>query len=219
MEHKILIDKIPDISIVLCTFNRATYLPTCIESVINQTFTRWELLIVDDGSHDDTFTVINPYLEEFENIRYLKHKNRKLFFAKNIGIQASFGNYITFIDSDDTYHHQHLESRWQYLMEHPDVDLVEGGFVSDEEIWVVDYFKPSQTINLRNCVLGPTFFGKRHVFFQLGGFREIAYGEDTDFWRRAEHVFKTHKIIEPQTYVYSRADTSITKSVMAERTP
>lgn len=202
----------PEISVILCTYNRAKYLNDCIESVINQTYENWELVIVDDGSEDNSFEVIQPYIQKFNNIRYLKHQNRKLGLSKNAGIQASFGKYITFIDSDDTYNINHLESRWQYMQSDPEVDLIEGGFFSEEEVFVADYFQAGKTINLRECVLGPTFLGKRKVFFELGGFNNIAYGEDTDFWERASKIFKTQKITEPQTYVYTRAETSITKT-------
>ncbi|BAY98818.1 family 2 glycosyl transferase [Tolypothrix tenuis PCC 7101] len=208
----IIFDISPQISVLLCTYNREQYLSNCINSVINQTFKDWELVIVDDGSQDNTFAIVNPYLQEFRNIRYLKHQNRKLGYAKNAGIQASFGRYITFIDSDDAYKPNHLESRIGYMQTHPEIDLIEGGFDSEEEIWVADYYQPGKTINLRECVLGPTFFGKRQVFFELKGFNNIPYGEDTDFWQRAETIFKTQKITEPQTYIYTRAETSITKT-------
>ncbi|MEB3182023.1 MAG: glycosyltransferase family 2 protein, partial [Nostocaceae cyanobacterium] len=104
----------PEISIILCTYNRAKYLTNCIDSVINQTFPNWELIIVDDGSQDNTFEIVNTYFKDFANIRYLKHQNKKQCYAKNAGIQASFGNYITFIDSDDAYKSNHLESRLSY---------------------------------------------------------------------------------------------------------
>ncbi len=202
----------PEISIILCTYNRAKYLNKCIDSVINQSFKNLELIIVDDGSEDNTFEIVQPYFQQFNNIRYLKHQNRKLGLSKNAGIQTSFGKYITFIDSDDTYQINHLESRWEYMQLHPAVDLIEGGFFSDEEILVADYFQTGKTINLRECVLGPTFFGKRKVFFELGGFNNIPYGEDTDFWERSQEKFKTQKLTEPQTYIYTRAETSITKT-------
>ncbi|WP_233258357.1 glycosyltransferase family A protein [[Phormidium] sp. ETS-05] len=204
----------PEITIILCTYNRAKYIKTCLDSVIEQTFTNWELLVVDDGSADNTFDLVNPYLENYGNIRYLKHKNRKLSFSKNVGLQASFGKFITFLDSDDTYKPNHLESRLAYMKANPDLDLIQGGFFSEEEIFVVDYYAQDKTINLRECVLGPTFFGKREVFFELNGFNNISYGEDTDFWQRAEKIFKTKKIRGPETYVYTRAETSITKSVL-----
>ena len=204
----------PEVSIILCTYNRAKYLSQCLDSVIDQTFQNWELLVVDDGSNDQTFEIVNPYLQKTQNIRYLKHKNRKLAYSKNVGIQASFSPYITFLDSDDTYAANHIESRFNYLKSHPEIDLIQGGFFSDEDIIVADYYKPGKTINLKECVLGPTFFGKRKVFFELKGFDNIAYGEDTDFWQRAEKVFKTHNITNPETYIYTRAETSITKSVL-----
>ncbi|MTJ10987.1 MULTISPECIES: glycosyltransferase family A protein [unclassified Anabaena] len=204
----------PEVSIILCTYNRGQYLNQCIDSVINQTFLNWELLVVDDGSDDHTFEIVNPYLHKSVNIRYLKHKNRKLAYSKNVGIQASFSPYITFLDSDDTYAPHHIESRLSYLKSHPEIDLLQGGFFSEEEILVADYYEPGKTINLKECVLGPTFFGKRKVFFELKGFNNIAYGEDTDLWERAEKIFKTHNLTAPETYNYTRAETSITKSVL-----
>jgi glycosyltransferase involved in cell wall biosynthesis len=207
-------DPSPEISIVLCTYDREKYLDKCINSVINQTFTDWELLVVDDGSQDNTFEVVNPYVQKFKNIRYLKHQNKKQCYAKNAGIQASFGKIITFIDSDDTYKPNHLEPRLEYLKSNPEIDLLEGGVSIEEEIFVADYFQPGKTINLRECVMGATFFGKRNVFFELQGFRHISYGEDTDFWERANKVFKTEKITQPESYVYTRAETSITKGAM-----
>jgi glycosyltransferase involved in cell wall biosynthesis len=207
-------DPSPEISIVLCTYDREKYLDKCINSVINQTFTDWELLVVDDGSQDNTFEVVNLYVQKFKNIRYLKHQNKKQCYAKNAGIQASFGKIITFIDSDDTYKPNHLEPRLEYLKSNPEIDLLEGGVLIEEEIFVADYFQPGKTINLRECVMGATFFGKRKVFFELQGFRHISYGEDTDFWERANKVFKTEKITQPETYVYTRAETSITKRAM-----
>jgi glycosyltransferase involved in cell wall biosynthesis len=205
---------IPEVSIILPTYNRASYLDKCIQSVIKQTFEDWELIVVDDGSNDHSFAIVNPYLRKFDKIRYLKHSNRKLGYARNAGIQASFGKYITFIDSDDHYFPNHIESRLDYLYSHPGIDLIEGGFFLEEEVLVADYFQTGKLINLQECVLGPTFFGKRHVFFELNGFNDIAYGEDTDLWERAERRFKTHKLSEPQTYYYSRAESSITKNML-----
>ncbi|MDZ8183252.1 MAG: glycosyltransferase family A protein [Nostoc sp. ChiSLP02] len=201
----------PEISIILSTYNREKYLNDCINSVLEQTFKNWELLIVDDGSQDETFTVVNSYLQQYENIRYLKHQNRKAAFARNAGIQASFGNYITFIDSDDTYKNNHLESRFEYMKANPEIDLIEGGWEIEEEFFVADFFKPGEKISIRECVVGGTFFGKRKVFWEVKGFNNVHYGEDAELWSRAEKIFKTQRIKEPETYIYTRSDTSTTK--------
>lgn len=209
-------DTKPAISVILCTYNRDSYLVRCIDSVFAQTFVDFELIVIDDGSNDNTFHVVNQYINERINIRYVKHQNRKLALSKNIGILCSFGKYITFIDSDDAYNPNHLQGRYDYLENHADIDLVQGGFYSDETIYVKDYYQPDKVINLRDCVLGPTFFGKRQVFEQLNGFQQIAYGEDTDFWARAEALFNTAHLHDLETYIYTRAETSITKEATAK---
>ncbi|MBD2612881.1 MAG: glycosyltransferase family 2 protein [Nostoc sp. ZfuVER08] len=204
----------PEVSVILATYNRENYLNNCIDSIINQTFDDWELIVVDDGSQDNTFTVVNDYLQKFNNIRYLKHQNRKAAYSRNAGIQASFGNYITFIDSDDTYKINHLKSRWEYMQANPEIDLIEGGYEIEEEFFVADCFKFGEKISIRECVVGGTFFGKRKVFWELKGFNNVDYGEDAELWSRAEKIFKTHKIKEPETYIYTRTETSTTKIFM-----
>ncbi len=204
-------DHQPKISIVTCTYNRDYCLAKCIDSVVNQTFSEWELIIVDDGSNDDTFNVIDKYLSDFNNIRYLKQKNKKQAYAKNTGIQASFGEYITFLDSDDSYLYNHLESRIKYMQANPEVDAISGGFTTDEEIFVVDYFQPEQKINIKQCVIVGTIFAKRKVFFELQGFNNLSYGEDTEFWLRVKEKFNARIISQPETYVYTRAIDSISK--------
>ncbi len=77
----------PEITVILCTYNRVNHLKNCIDSVINQTCQDWELVVVDDGSQDDTFELVNSYLQKIPKIRYLKHQNRKLGYAKNAGFR------------------------------------------------------------------------------------------------------------------------------------
>lgn len=204
-------DRKPLVSILLCTYNRARFLNRCIDSVLAQTCTDWELLVVDDGSADDTFQIVDSYIRQYPNIRYMKHQNKKLALSRNVGIMAAFGDYITFIDSDDAYAPDHLQSRIDYMRQNPDIDLVQGGIFLEEDIFLADYYKPGQLISIRDCVVGPTFFGKREVFFGMGGFNIIYYGEDAEFWARAQNVFRLASITRPETYLYSRADDSITK--------
>jgi hypothetical protein len=102
------------------------------------------------------------------------------------------------------------------MQANPEIDLIVGGFEIAEEFFVADYFQPDQVISIRECIAGGTFFGERRIFFELKGFNNIAYGEDVDLWERAEKTFKTQKIKEPETYVYTRAEDSITKVFLDE---
>lgn len=200
----------PEISVIMPTFNRARYLENAVQSAISQSFENWELIIVDDGSSDNTLETLDPYIDRYPNIRYLRHKNRKAALSRNAGIQASFGRYITFLDSDDHYLSNHLESRMAIIKEYHDVSLLSGGFICDENMMVKDRNNPDRLINIQECVLGGTFFGKRELFFSLKGFRDLEYAEDADLWERAVNRFSVKKIENPKTYVYQRAEDSIT---------
>ena len=207
----------PTVSVVLGTWNRAPLLSRCIESVLAQTIPNWELIVVDDGSEDDTFAVVDAYLRQHANIRYLRQSNRGAPLARNAGILAASGRHLTFLDSDDHYLPNHLASRLELLRAHPEVDLLQGGLLLEEEVLVVDYYRRDRMIDLRNCVVLPTFFGRREVFLELGGFRDLPYGEDTDLWERAGERFQRLWIREPATYAYTRAATSITRQAEAEQ--
>lgn len=96
-------------SIILPTYNRAVFLPKAIESVINQTHNHWELIIVDDGSTDNTKKIVEPFLQSDKRIKYIYQKNAERSVARNNGIQNAKGSFICFLDSDDYYHEKHLQ--------------------------------------------------------------------------------------------------------------
>lgn len=96
----------PFFSIVLPTYNRAKFLPGAIKSVLDQEFTDWELLIVDDGSTDDTKAVVHNIKDT--RIKYIYQNNAERSAARNLGIEQSVGKFITFLDSDDQYASDHL---------------------------------------------------------------------------------------------------------------
>lgn len=193
----------PIVSIILPTYNRERLLVRAINSVLNQTIQNWELIIVDDGSTDKTFDVINSYLQKQENIRYIKHSNRRPPLSQNVGIISSVGKYISFLGSDDEYKPTYLEERINFLQAHSDVDLIHGGVEIIGHPFVKDKNDLSKEIHLSECVIGGTFFGKRKVFLELDGFRNLKYSDDSDFFERAIQKFKIEKVDFP-TYVYYR---------------
>ena len=207
----------PAISVILPTFDRAPLLAEAIESVVAQSFTEWELIVVDDGSSDDSFAVVDAFLQKHANVRYMKHRNRKPALSRNAGIQASFGRYVTFIDSDDRYLPEHLESRFVMMEAAPELRLLCGGFAVEGDPWVRDRDDPERWIHVRECIAGATMFGRRELFLELGGFRALDYAEDTDLWERAAESHQVLKIDAPETYLYRRTPNSITKTCKPTR--
>lgn len=95
-------------SIILPTYNREKFVVKAIESVIKQDYTLWELIVIDDGSTDRTFERVNAFIEKDKRIKYYYQKNQERSVARNHGISKSKGEWICFLDSDDTYYHNHL---------------------------------------------------------------------------------------------------------------
>lgn len=192
----------PVVSIVLPTFNRENYLKRSIDSVLNQTYKLWELLVIDDGSNDNTFEIVKNYSQELVNIRYLFHSNRGLPISLNTGIQASNGKYVTFLGSDDKYLPEHLELRVNYMIENK-VDFINGGVEIIGNPFVKDKNDFSKMIHLKDCVIGGTFFGKREIFLKLNGFKNLKYSEDSEFFERLIKKYEVKKVDFP-TYRYYR---------------
>lgn len=196
----------PVVSVIMPTYNRIEFLKRSIPSFLKQTFSPAELIVVDDGSNDNSFQIVNGYLNAHSNIRYLKHSNRRPSLSRNAGILAAVGKYIAFLDSDDEYKPDYLERRIQFMETHPDIDLVEGGVEVVGDSYIRDKNDRSKYIHLSECHIGASFFGKREVFIDLNGFnKEIDYSEDSDFWERAEKKFKVIRLDEPG-YIYHRDD-------------
>ena len=193
----------PLMSVVMPTFNRASYLRRSINSVLKQSFTDWELLIVDDGSSDGTFNIVNEYISRFENIRYLKHSNRKQALSTNVGVLASCGEYLAFIGSDDEYKPDHLKLRVEFMKKNPAIDFIYGGIEIIGSPYVKDKNDLTKKIHLSQCAIGGTFFGKRKIFLELGGFRDLYYSDDSDFFERVQKEFQIAQVDFP-TYIYYR---------------
>ncbi len=196
--------KTQTVSIILCTFNRAGLLPRAIESVLSQTYPAWELIIVNDGSTDETKTVIERYAQQEPRIIPVHQLNKGLAQSRNNAIERASGTYFALIDDDDEYLPAHIEKRVHYLEENPDVDVIWGGLDPqgpEERQYVMDMEHPGQKIHLSDCFVSGTLFGKISVFHALGGFRNLDYAEDWDFIKRAKEKYIVHQVYFP-TYLY-----------------
>ena len=106
------------VSIIMPSYNTGKYISESIESVIAQTYKKWELIIVDDCSNDLTIKVVQKYLKEYSNIFFIQlEKNSGAAAARNKGIEEAQGEYIAFIDSDDLWEKNKFECQINYMKE------------------------------------------------------------------------------------------------------
>ena len=197
-------NRIPLFSIVLCTYNRAKLISRAIESVLTQEESDWELIIIDDGSTDSTTAICLDYAVKSDKIRYIYQQNKGLPLARNSGILASSGLYVTFLDSDDEYHTNHLKTRKIILLRYPEVDFLYSKVDIVGSPFVPDKNDLSKQIHLDNCHIGGSFFIKREKLIELGGFRNIPYSEDSDLYERASEKEFCIASIDLRTYIYYR---------------
>src|SRR5664279_4359554 len=96
-------------SIVISTFNRAQLLKRALDSLISQTEEDWEAIIIDNGSTDDTYSQVVPYLRSYSKIKYIWKAHSGEALSKNMGIWSCSGKFVSFLDSDDEYNPSHLK--------------------------------------------------------------------------------------------------------------
>ena len=195
----------PLVSIILCTYNRAHLVTRAIASVLTQSYRKWELIIIDDGSEDNTGQVVMPVVKSDPRITYVYHANKGLARSRNIGIALASGEYATFLDSDDEYGEHHLSVRIRAMEKKPSPALIYGGieYVGPvERQYAPDAQRPGRKIHLSKCYASGTFFARTSVFRKLKGFHNLPFAEDFDFIQRArEKGLKIAKVKE-QTYRY-----------------
>jgi len=201
------------VSIILPVYNRQAYIQRAIDSVINQSYKEWELITIDDGSEDASASVLQSYTAQSPRIRTIYQTHQSLSAARNNGIKNSKGDFITFLDSDDEYKEDHLKLRIKFLNQNPDIDFLHGGVQIIGDEFVPDKYDRTKLIHLSACTIGATFFGRKKVFTELGGFKQIPYSEDSEFLERVINHYKVSKVNFP-TYVYHReVPDSITQMV------
>jgi glycosyltransferase involved in cell wall biosynthesis len=203
MEKTNKIDIKPQVSVIIPTYNRAWVIKEAIDSVLTQDYTEFELIVVDDGSTDQTFDVLDAYGND---IKVLSQKNKGVSAARNRGIAEASGNFIAFLDSDDLWHPQKLSSQIDFFNQTPDALICQT-----EEVWIRNglrvnpkkrHKKPSGMIfkpSLRLCLVSPSaVMIRRHLFDKVGEFDEtLPACEDYDLWLRISCRFPIHLIDTP----------------------
>jgi len=127
------------ISIIMPAYNADKYIHTAIESILNQTYQNWELLIINDGSTDNTEAIIKNYTDI--RIITIKHKNLGVSAARNVGLSEMKGTYFCFLDADDFFPANSLQSRLNVFKKNPIINFVDGS---------VNFYDKNLTILLKN---------------------------------------------------------------------
>jgi glycosyltransferase involved in cell wall biosynthesis len=183
---------LPKISVIIPAYNRSKTILRAVQSVLAQTYRDFELIVVDDGSSDDTRQKLASISDA--RFRYIWQENQERSAARNNGVRASQGEYIAFLDSDDEYLPDKLEVQVQYLDQHPEIGMALSGWVNvDEEggrqictPWI-EYpgqIPPSAWL-MRTPVHFCATLMRRTQFEAVGGFDlKLAYPEDVDLLLR-----------------------------------
>ncbi len=182
------------VSVIIPTYNRAKYILSAVESVLEQTCSDYEIIVVDDGSTDSTKDLLAPMVEN-GTIRYFYQQNQGESAARNHGIRMAHGDYIAFLDSDDLFLSTKLEKQVDYLNKHPEVGFVHSWYskFSDDgrDLGYRDTSQftgrmyPGLLLNWSVLMAVPCVMVRREVLAEVGGFDEsMRWGPDLDLWRR-----------------------------------
>ena len=203
-------------SVIIPLYNKAPYIRKALKSVFAQTFKDWELIVVDDGSTDNSATICEKFIEEasqtIHNTLYIIHQtNSGVSAARNTGVAASHGEFVCFLDADDWWEPTYLERMAKLIEDYPDAGLYGMNYI---------YYKPGKTRVALKCKTGYINYPKeyyegsammiftsssssmpKHVFEEMGGFPlGIKLGEDFLLWAKTALHHKVAFCDEPLAY-------------------
>lgn len=199
----------PTVSVIITTYNGSTrgFLEQAIESVLKQTYSDYELIIVDDGSTDQTLTLCEKYANG-EKVRVITQTNAGPSAARNAGIRSSRGTYICFLDDDDLYEPTKLQEQVDFFLSHPDkkvgllytaVTLIDGKGCSLGLKGQMDRGDIYEKLFFGNYITGPsTVMIPNAVFDDVGLFREeLLSSEDYEMWLRITKKYAVWSLGKP----------------------
>ncbi len=200
--------RLPVVSVIMPVYNGAQYIRGAIESILNQTFKDFEIIVVDDGSTDGTYAAIEPWIKD-GTIVYVHQANTGVSAARNNAIRLAKGEFLKFLDNDDFLYPKQLELQVRHLENKPiniiSVSDVEYEFKSKTlKQMKITLGKMSQLARFILGNLGPPhiYLVRRSMIEKIGGFdEELSSCEDSDFWLR---VILQGGIVEKLDYLGCR---------------
>jgi len=203
------------VSIVLPTHNGSRYIRQSIQSCLDQSHSNIELIVVDDGSHEDMRAIVEAF--DDRRIRFVRHENnRGISAALNTGFALSSGTYLTWTSDDNYYAADAVARMVQFLQSYPQVDFVySSSYVVDEMEPVqrprMVRPKPPEHLKVENGV-GACFLYTRRVYEQVGGYDSATFlVEDYDYWVRVSKQFRMQRVLTPFYYYRYHKDSLTAK--------
>ena len=196
----------PKISVITPTFNSACFLPDTIESVLTQTLQDWEMIIVDDGSTDNTQEVVARYLRSHPGkIKYFRQDNGGTAQARNRAIRESKGEYLAFLDADDLWLPEKLAVQIPTMEAHPELCLISSEtYAIDAQNNRIGHWKVAQMPNTfeylleANHIYNLTVIARKSCVERIGYFDErLKVSQDYDLWLRLVKRFPFKVLYTP----------------------
>jgi glycosyltransferase involved in cell wall biosynthesis len=184
----------PTVSVIIPAYNRADYIRETVESVLSQTYSDYEVIVINDGSTDQTEEALRPWIED-GSIRYVWQENQGEAASRNHAMRLAKGKYFAFLDSDDLFLPTKLEKQVAYLDAHPEVGLVHSSFIKFSENGPDLGFRdmspltgeiyPKILLDWSRLIVPSTVMVRASVMADVGDFDpNIGWGPDQDMWHR-----------------------------------
>lgn len=193
------------ISIIIPTYNRASLLPKAVNSVINQTYKNWELIIVDDGSTDNTKEIVRQFSNKDKRIKYFYQENKGQPSAMNVGVKNSQGEFIAFLDDDDEWLPLKLEKQIYKILQDKKIGIVYTNsiVIGQQKRYKINpnkfYYKNNTnffcSLLKGNLITASSVLLRKECFEKVGLFDEskiikITQSQDYDMWLRIARYYK-----------------------------
>ncbi|MDW8202197.1 MAG: glycosyltransferase, partial [Cyanobacteriota bacterium SKYGB_h_bin112] len=190
----------PAISVNMAVYNAARHLPAAIDSILAQTFTDFEFLIIDDGSTDRSLKILETYAQRDHRIRVTSRENRGIAKTRNELLYQSRGEFIAVMDADDITVPERFALQVEFLRAHPEVVCLGGNYdmIDDRDNLLYVVTLPTQDADIQDCLLTgsaaishPSAMIRRSALLQVGGYDEsLKAAIDLDLWLRLGEVGK-----------------------------
>ena len=199
--------KFPFVSVLLCVYNGETYVNAAIDSILTQTYTNFEFIIVNDGSKDGTPEILEEVAKRDPRVRVVHQKNSGLTRALNTGLALCRGQWIARQDDDDISLPQRLEKQVQYVTAHENVGLLgtacdvidmDGNILPMQEVPLFTaHHELCRELQCRNPFVHTSIMYKRELIQNIGGYREdYPAAEDYECWLRMSNITQMSQLSE-----------------------